>query len=129
MTEYEFHTMFPLGEGKTLYRKLTENNIKNSTFEGKSIVKVDLETITNLTFEAFKDTSHLLRSSHLESLRKILDDPEASNNDKFVAFDLLKNANIASGRVLPMCQDTGTAIIMAKKGQFVWTGGGDEGAG
>ncbi|MFQ5766340.1 MAG: fumarate hydratase, partial [Rhodospirillales bacterium] len=86
------------------------------------------QALTQLATEAFRDISHLLRSSHLEQLAKILDDPEASDNDRFVAMDLLKNANIAAGGVLPMCQDTGTAIVMGKKGGNVWTGGGDEAA-
>ncbi|MEJ6761584.1 MAG: fumarate hydratase [Candidatus Planktophila sp.] len=81
-----------------------------------------------MTFEAYKDVSHLLRPGHLQQLRNILDDPDASDNDRFVAFDLLKNANISAGGILPMCQDTGTAIVMGKKGQQIWTGGGDEAA-
>jgi tartrate dehydratase alpha subunit/fumarate hydratase class I-like protein len=81
-----------------------------------------------LTAAAFRDISHLLRPGHLQQLRNILDDGEASANDKYVALELLKNANIAAGGVLPMCQDTGTAIVMGKKGQAVWTGGGDEAA-
>ena len=126
--KYIHHEMFELGADQTKYKKLTYNHVKLAKFEGNDILKVSTEGIRMLTFEAFKDTSHLLRSSHLESLRKILDDPESSENDKFVAYDLLKNANIAAGGVLPMCQDTGTAIVMAKKGQQVWTGGGDEAA-
>ena len=128
MLKYEHHTMFPLGEDVTEYRKLSGGQVSLAQFEGVTVLKVPLDDITQLTCEAFKDTSHLLRSSHLESLRKICDDPMASKNDKFVAFDLLKNANIAAGGILPMCQDTGTAIVMAKKGQFVWTSGGDESA-
>ena len=92
------------------------------------ILVIDPTVIVELSAEAFKDINHLLRPAHLVQLKKILEDPEASNNDRFVALDLLKNANIAAGRVLPMCQDTGTAIVMAKKGQSVWTGGGDEAA-
>ena len=91
-------------------------------------MKVDTEAITRLTAEAMHDIAHFLRADHLAQLRKILDDPEASENDRFVALDLLKNASIAAGGVLPMCQDTGTAIVKAKKGQFVFTGGGDEAA-
>ena len=90
-------------------------------FEGERIVKVMPEALTLLARQAFADSAHLLRPGHLASLRAILDDPEASANDRFVAFDLLKNANIAAGRILPMCQDTGTAIVMGKKGQQVWT--------
>ena len=92
------------------------------------VVKVDPAALTLLAREAFVDCQHLLRPGHLAQLRAILDDPEASSNDKFVAFDLLKNANIAAGKVLPMCQDTGTAIVMGKKGQQVWTGGDDAAA-
>ncbi len=128
MSEYVHHTMFPLGEDPTEYRKLTSDYVSTSKFEGAAVLKVDPEALKMLTFEAFKDTSHLLRSAHLEKLAAILDDPEASDNDRFVALDLLKNANIAAGGVLPMCQDTGTAIVMGKKGQNVWTGGGDEAA-
>ncbi len=91
-----------------------------------TFLQVDAETITRLTAEAMHDIAHFLRAGHLEQLRRILDDPEASDNDRFVALDLLKNAVVAAGGVLPMCQDTGTAIIKAKKGQFVMTGGADE---
>ena len=97
-------------------------------FEGQRVVKIDPAALTLLAREAFVDCQHLLRPGHLAQLRAILDDPEASANDKFVAFDLLKNANIAAGKVLPMCQDTGTAIVMGKKGQQVWTGGDDAAA-
>lgn len=128
MNAYVHHTMFPLGEDTAEYRKLTGDFVSTAQFDGKTVLKIDHRAIKLLTFEAFKDTSHLLRSSHLEKLAKILDDPEASDNDRFVAVDLLKNANIAAGGVLPMCQDTGTAIVMGKKGQNVWTGGGDEAA-
>ncbi|HYL33001.1 MAG TPA: fumarate hydratase, partial [Stellaceae bacterium] len=123
-----FHEMFPLGEDKTPYRKLTAEHVGTGSFGGKSVVTVGLPALTELTRQAFIDCQHLLRPGHLKQLRAILDDPEASANDKFVAFDLLKNANIAAGKVLPMCQDTGTAIVMGKKGQRVWTGGGDEAA-
>jgi len=98
------------------------------TFESRRIVKVASEALTLLARQAFIDSAHLLRSGHLAQLRAILDDPEASANDKFVAFDLLKNANIAAGGVLPMCQDTGTAIVMGKKGQQIWTDGDDAAA-
>lgn len=128
MSDYVHHTMFPLGGDETPYRKLTGDYVTVSEFEGKEIIKVDPEAIKMMTFEAFKDISHLLRPGHLQQLSNILSDPEASDNDRFVAFDLLKNANIAAGGILPMCQDTGTGIVMAKKGQQVWTGGGDEAA-
>jgi len=128
MNEYVHHTMFPLGEDPTDYRKLSGDYVSVADFEGQPVLKIETAALTLLTFEAFKDTSHLLRTAHLQKLAGILDDPEASDNDHFVAIDLLKNANIAAGGVLPMCQDTGTAIIMGKKGQNVWTGGGDEAA-
>ncbi len=128
MSEYVHHTMFPLGPDETPYRKLTDDYVSVEKFGGDEVIKVDPKALTLLAFEAFKDVSHLLRPGHLQQLRNILDDPESSDNDRFVAFDLLKNANIAAGGILPMCQDTGTAIIMGKKGQHVWTGGGDEAA-
>jgi len=125
---FEYHPMFPLGPDETPYRKLTDKFVAATTFDGTDVLKIEPEALSLLAAEAYKDVSHLLRPGHLEQLAKILDDPEASENDRFVAFDLLKNANIAAGGVLPMCQDTGTAIIMGKKGQEVWTGGGDEAA-
>jgi len=128
MSAYIHHTMFPLGDDPTKYRKLTGDYVTSSEFDGQKILKVDPAGLKQLTFEAFRDTSHLLRTAHLEKLAAILKDPEASDNDRFVALDLLKNANIAAGGVLPMCQDTGTAIVVGKKGQNVWTGGGDEAA-
>jgi len=128
MSEYVHHKMFPLGDDPTQYRKLTDAHVTTAEFDGETVLKIELEALKLLTFEAFKDTSHLLRTAHLEKLAGILDDPEASGNDRFVALDLLKNANISAGGVLPMCQDTGTAIVMGKKGQNVWTGGGDEAA-
>ncbi len=128
MSDFVFREMFPLGEGDTPYRKLTGDLVSTAQFEGERMVKVQREALTLLAAEAMVDCQHLLRPGHLAQLRKILDDPEASDNDRFVAFDLLKNANIAAGKVLPMCQDTGTSIVMAKKGERVWTGGGDAGA-
>ena len=128
MSDYVHSPMFPLAAEDTPWRKLTGDHVSTATFEGETVLKVDPQALTLLTAEAFKDISHLLRPRHLDQLAKILDDPEASDNDRFVALDLLKNANIAAGGVLPMCQDTGTAIIMGKKGANVWTGGGDEAA-
>ena len=128
MSDYVHFPMFPLAAEDTPWRKLTGDHVSTATFEGETVLKVDPQALTLLTAEAFKDISHLLRPRHLDQLAKILDDPEASDNDRFVALDLLKNANIAAGGVLPMCQDTGTAIIMGKKGANVWTGGGDEAA-
>jgi fumarate hydratase class I len=118
--------MLPIGPDDTAYRLLTTDGI--STFEagGNRFVQVDTEALAYLTAEAMRDIAHFVRPSHLQQLRSILDDPEASSNDKFVALDLLKNACIAAGGVLPMCQDTGTAIVMGKKGQYVLTTGDDE---
>ncbi|MGE4562022.1 MAG: fumarate hydratase [Rhodospirillales bacterium] len=128
MSSFVHHEMFPIGNDETPYRKLTSEHVGIGKFGSETVLKIAPEAITLLTAEAFHDTSHLLRPGHLQQLSNILDDSEASDNDRFVALDLLKNANIAAGGVLPMCQDTGTAIVMAKKGQRVWTGGGDEAA-
>jgi fumarate hydratase class I len=108
------------------WKKLTGGHVSTLEVKGKRILVVEPQALTTLCENAFVDVSHLLRTSHLEQLAKILKDPEASSNDKFVALELLKNANIASGMVLPGCQDTGTAICMGKKGQYVWTEGRDE---
>ena len=126
MSDFNFTEILPLGKDTTPYNKLSSDFV--STFEagGQTFVKVEPEALTLLTKEAMKDIAHYLRPGHLAQLRKILDDPEASGNDKFVALDLLKNANIAASGILPMCQDTGTAIVMGKKGQAIFTGGGDE---
>lgn len=120
--------LFPLGKDTTPYRKLTDKYVSTVEIDGQSFLKVDPEAIRLLAEEAFSDINHLLRPGHLEQLAAILDDPEATPNDRFVAFDLLKNANIAAGGVLPMCQDTGTAIIMGKRGRSVLTAGSDEDA-
>src|SRR5215217_6902360 len=128
MSDAAFHELFPLGEDAAPYRRLTGDHVATARFEGKRIVKVMPEALSLLARQAFVDCQHLLRPGHLAQLRAILEDPEASANDRFVAFDLLKNANIAAGGILPMCQDTGTAIVMGKKGRFIWTDGGDEAA-
>ncbi|MFZ1415903.1 MAG: fumarate hydratase [Defluviicoccus sp.] len=128
MSEIHYTEMFPLGEDKTPYRRLTTDYVATATVDGREILRVDVEGLKVLAKQAMRDCQHLLRPGHLAQLRKILDDPEASDNDRFVALELLKNANIAAGGVLPMCQDTGTAIIMGKKGQDVWTNGDDEAA-
>ncbi len=128
MSEVAYHELFPLGPDDAPYRKLTGDHVSTGMFEGQRVVKINPAALTLLARDAFVDCQHLLRPGHLAQLRAILDDPEASANDKFVAFDLLKNANIAAGKVLPMCQDTGTAIVMGKKGQQVWTGGDDAAA-
>ncbi|CAF0754626.1 unnamed protein product [Brachionus calyciflorus] len=110
----------------TPYKKLTSDHVRTLDVNGTKILQVDPEALTLLTEQAFMDVSHLLRPAHLQSLSNILKDPEASQNDRFVALELLKNANIAANMVLPSCQDTGTAIIMGKRGQYVWTDGNDE---
>jgi fumarate hydratase class I len=123
---FHYTELLPLGADDTEYRLVTTEGV--STFETPegTFLKVEPEAIRRLTAEAMHDIAHFLRSGHLQQLRNILDDPEASDNDRFVALDLLKNAAIAAGGVLPMCQDTGTAIVKGKKGQYVFTGGGDE---
>ena len=124
--EFTFTELLPLGEDDTPYRLVTSEGV--STFEagGRTFLKVEPEALRALAAEAMHDIAHYLRPAHLAQLRRILDDPEASPNDRFVALDLLKNANIAAAGVLPMCQDTGTAIVMGKRGQNVLTDGGDE---
>ena len=120
--------MFPLGTDRTPYRKLDLAGVETDSFNGETVLKVAPESMRALAEQAFIDINHLLRPGHLQQLRKILDDAEASPQDRFVAFELLKNANISAGGILPMCQDTGTAIVMGKKGRRVWTDGGDEAA-
>jgi len=126
MPEFAFRDIFDLGEDTTTYRKVTDGHVSQDRFGGEPVLKVEPAALTLLAAEAFRDISHLLRPSHLEQMRTILQDPEASANDKFVVHDLLKNACISAGGILPMCQDTGTAIVMGKKGQQVWTGGNDD---
>ena len=128
MSDFVYHELFQLEHDDTPFRLLTTDGVGSGTFAGQSVLTVDPAAITRLTYDAIRDTSHLLRPAHLAQIRTILDDPESSANDRFVAIDLLKNACISAGGVLPMCQDTGTAIVMGKKGQRVWTGGGDEAA-
>lgn len=126
MSTFQYSPLLPLGADTTPYRLVTRDYV--STFEGggQTFLKVEREGLRLLAREAFSDIAFLLRPGHLEQLRNILDDPEASRNDRFVALELLKNACIASGRVLPSCQDTGTAIALGKKGQHVFTGYDDE---
>src|SRR6478752_8021434 len=121
MPEFEFTELLPLGPDTTPYRQLTTDFV--STFEtpAGTFLKVEPEALTLITSQAMIDIAHLLRPGHLQQLRNILDDPEASDNDKFVALDLLKNACISAGGVLPMCQDTGTAIILGTQGDRVFT--------
>jgi fumarate hydratase class I len=126
MADFAFTELLPLGDDPTPYRLLTTDGVDTFTGGGHEFLRVAPAALTLLTREAMRDIAHLLRPGHLAQLRRILDDPAASSNDRFVALDLLRNANIAAGGVLPMCQDTGTAIVMGKKGQLVFTGGGDE---
>jgi fumarate hydratase class I len=121
MSDYNYQPLFPLGEDKTEYRKITSDHVSVIEIDGREVLKIAPEGIELLTFTAMQDIAHLLRPTHLKQLAAILEDDEASDNDTFVARELLKNANIAAGRVLPSCQDTGTAIVVGKKGQYVWT--------
>jgi fumarate hydratase class I len=124
--DFEYQDMLPLGPDTTQYRLLTTEGVSTIEGAGRTFIQIEPEALTVLTSEAMRDIAHFLRPAHLQQLRSIIDDPEASANDKFVALDLLKNACIAAGGVLPMCQDTGTAIVMGKKGQNVLTTGDDE---
>ncbi|MDA1326931.1 MAG: fumarate hydratase [Proteobacteria bacterium] len=128
MPDFNYHEMFPLDEDTTEYRPLTSDHVGLEKFNGTDILMVENAGLTQLAAQAFYDSAHFLRPGHLKQLASILDDKDASPNDHFVAWDLLKNANIAAGGILPMCQDTGTAIIMGKKGQRVWTDGDDAAA-
>jgi fumarate hydratase, class I len=123
------HTpLFPLSKDDTPYRKIAADGLRVERVLGEDVVVVPREALRALSEAAFNDINHLLRPAHLASLKSIVEDPESSNNDKFVAYEFLKNANISAGGVLPMCQDTGTAIIMGKKGRLIWSGGDDEAA-
>ena len=126
MAEFSYSDLLPLGHDDTTYRKIAEGGVTATQALGRSFLTVEPEALTLLSRTAFRDIAHLLRPSHLKQLRSILDDPEASPNDRYVARDLLQNANIAAGGILPMCQDTGTAIVMGKRGQGVLTDGRDE---
>ena len=126
MVEFAFQELLPLGADPTVYRQLTADHVRTVPFTQGDLVQVDPEGLTLLAEQAFRNVSHLLRPSHLKLLRQIFDDPQASANDRFVALEMLKNAVISAEMVFPMCQDTGTAIVMGKKGQRIWTGGGDE---
>ncbi len=131
MSQFRHQEAFPLqGDHSVKWRKLDceESWISCTQFEGEEILKVNSEALRSLAKTAFHDVSHYLRSSHLQQLTEILADEDASSNDRFVALDLLRNSQIASEGILPMCQDTGTAIVLAKKGRLVWTDGGDESA-
>ena len=126
MPEFNYEDLLPIGPDETEYRLVTTEGVSTFSAQGMDFLQVSPEAISTLTSEAIHDISHYLRSAHLQQLKNILDDAEASANDRFVALDLLKNANIAAGGVLPMCQDTGTAIVMGKKGQRTLTSEKDE---
>ena len=123
---FKYAPMFQLGKDETEYYLLTKEGVSVSEFEGTPILKVTPEALTKMTNAAFRDVSFLLRRSHNEQVAKILRDPEASANDKYVALTFLRNAEIAAKGKLPLCQDTGTAIVHGEKGQQVWTGFEDE---
>jgi fumarate hydratase class I len=124
--EFKYYDPYPVGKDNTEYYLLTKDHVSVAQFEGEDILKVEKEGLTKLANAAFYDTSFMLRTEHLKQVAAILDDDEASENDKYVALTMLRNAEVSSKGVLPFCQDTGTATIFAKKGQKVWTGGGDE---
>lgn len=126
MTDFLYTDMLPLGPDQTDYRLITSEGVETVEAAGRTFLQVSPEALRLLAYEAIRDIQHLLRPGHLAQLATILKDPEASANDRFVALDLLKNANISAGGILPMCQDTGTAIVMGKRGQNVWTTGQDE---
>ena len=126
MPEFDYSDLLPLGKDETSYRQLASDGVTSRNSFGRNFLEIEPQLLTDLTAAAMHDIAHLLRPAHLRQLRSILDDPEASPNDRYVARDLLKNACIAAGGVLPMCQDTGTAIVMGKRGQHVLTDGRDE---
>jgi fumarate hydratase class I len=126
MVDFQYAEMFPLGKDTTEYRRLTGDHVQTTRFDGQTVVKVTAEGLTLLAETAFTDVAHLLRPSHLKLLAKILEDRRASENDRSVALEMLKNAVISAEMVYPMCQDTGTAVVIGKKGQQVWTGASDE---
>jgi len=120
MVDFSYQEMFPLGDDATEYRLLSQGHISITSFESNEMVKIEPEALTLLTETAFRDVAHLLRPAHLKKVAAILDDPEASKNDRLVALEMLKNAVISAEMEFPMCQDTGTAIVMGKKGQQIW---------
>ena len=126
MAEFKYAPMFQMGEDKTEYRLLTKEGVSVSEFEGHKILKVSKEALTLLAQQCFHDVEFMLRREHNLQVAKVLSDPEASENDKYVALQFLRNADVAAKGVLPFCQDTGTAIIHGEKGQQVWTGFEDE---
>ena len=126
MADFKYAPMFQMGEDKTEYRLLTKEGVSVSEFEGHKILKVSKEALTLLAQQCFHDVEFMLRREHNLQVAKVLTDPEASENDKYVALQFLRNADVAAKGVLPFCQDTGTAIIHGEKGQQVWTGFEDE---
>jgi fumarate hydratase class I len=122
---FRYQELFPLGEDKTSYRLLTKDFVSTATFAGREILKVDPEALAYLASQAMRDCSFLLRAKHLQQVAAILDDPQASANDRYVALTMLRNAEVSAEGILPFCQDTGTATVIAKKGQQVWTGAND----
>ncbi|MBI2347834.1 MAG: fumarate hydratase, partial [Deltaproteobacteria bacterium] len=124
--EFIYQDPFPLEKDGTKYRLLTREHVSVSRFEGREILKVEPEALTLIAGEGLRDISFLLRTAHLEKVAAILKDPQASDNDRYVALTMLRNADISSKGILPFCQDTGTATIFGKKGQQVWTGARDE---
>ncbi len=126
MAEFHYEPMFRLGKDRTEYKLFSKSGVSTGTFEGKRVVKVEADALTEVARQAFSDINYFFRTAHLLSLRNIVDDPEASDNDRYVALAMLKNAVISAARILPSCQDTGTAIVFGKKGQRVWTDGDDE---
>ena len=125
---FAYQPVFEFGEDLTPYRLITTDGVSTIDANGRKLLRVEPEALKALTFAAIRDISHLFRPGHLQQLAAILEDPEASENDRFVALQLLKNANVSAGMVLPSCQDTGTAIVIGKKGQDVFTDGADESA-
>ena len=126
MSSFRYQPIFELGEDETPYRKLSSDGVGEAEVLGTKALVVEPEALSLLASQAVRDVSHLFRTSHLEQVRKILDDPEASENDRFVALQMLRNANVSAGMILPSCQDTGTAIVFGHKGQYVLTRGSDE---
>jgi fumarate hydratase class I len=126
MPDFHYQEMFELAADDTEYRQLGSEYVSTIDVDGRRILKIEPEALVALASEAVRDVSHLFRAGHLKQLAKILEDPEASDNDRFVALELMKNANVSAGMILPSCQDTGTAIVMGKKGQDVWVTGNDE---
>ncbi|MBT5158505.1 MAG: fumarate hydratase [Alphaproteobacteria bacterium] len=122
----DFQEIFPLGAEDTPWRKLTDDHVSTIDVDGQKVLKIAPRAMSLLAETAMRDIQHLFRPGHLAQLALILEDDEASDNDKYVALELLKNANVSAGMALPSCQDTGTAIVMGKKGQYVWTDGSDE---